>query len=95
MHSYLQPKKPTIASCKPVKNNQTSQTIKGVVAVDGRPDRTTETSEIHVIAPTVQAQAEMQREEIHTLVMIPCRYCQGLMDHTLTVCPNCGAKRNV
>ncbi|MCL5949522.1 MAG: hypothetical protein M1490_03485 [Candidatus Bathyarchaeota archaeon] len=70
-------------------------TIKGVLAVDGRPDRTTETSEIQVIAPTVQAQAAVQREVIRTVVMIPCRYCQGLMDQTLTVCPNCGAKRTV
>jgi hypothetical protein len=70
-------------------------TIKGVLAVDGRPDRTTETSEIQVIAPTVQAQASVQREVIKTVVMIPCRYCQGLMDQTLIVCPNCGAKRTI
>ncbi|HEX7483339.1 MAG TPA: hypothetical protein VF350_07720 [Candidatus Bathyarchaeia archaeon] len=71
-------------------------TIKGVLAVDGRPDRTTETCEIQVIAPTVQAQAvTAQREIIRTVVMIPCKYCQGLMDQTLTVCPNCGAKRTI
>ncbi len=71
-------------------------TIKGVLAVDGRPDRTTQTCEIQVIAPTVQAQsATVQREVIRTVVMIPCKYCQGLMDQTLTVCPNCGAKRTV
>lgn len=68
-------------------------TIKGVLAVDGRPDRTTETCQIQVIAPTVQA--AVQREVVRTVVMIPCRYCQGLMDQTLTVCPNCGAKRTV
>ena len=70
-------------------------TIKGVLAVDGRPDRTTETSEIQVTAPTIQSQAAVQREVIRTIVMIPCKYCQGLMDQTLTVCPNCGAKRTV
>ena len=70
-------------------------TIKGVVAVDGRPDRTTETYEIQVMAPTVQTQATVQKEVIRTVVMIPCRYCQTLMDQTLTVCPNCGAKRTV
>jgi sporulation-control protein spo0M len=71
-------------------------TIKGVLAVDGRPDRTTETCEIQVIAPTVQTQAvTLQKEVIRTVVMIPCRYCQGLMDQTLTVCPNCGAKRTI
>ena len=73
-------------------------TIKGVLAVDGRPDRTTPTSEIQVVEPTVQAvqaQATVQREVIRTIVMIPCKYCQGLMDQTLTVCPNCGAKRTI
>lgn len=71
-------------------------TIKGVLAVDGRPDKTTETCEIQVLPQTVQAQATtVQREVIHTIVMIPCKYCQGLMDQTLTVCPNCGAKRTV
>ena len=71
-------------------------TIKGILAVDGRPDRTTETCEIQVIAPTVQAQTvTAQREVIRTVVMIPCKYCQGLMDQTLTVCPNCGAKRTI
>jgi len=71
-------------------------TIKGVLAVDGRPDKTTETCEIQVLQPTVQAQtATLQREVIHTVVMIPCKYCQSLMDQTLTACPNCGAKRTV
>jgi hypothetical protein len=71
-------------------------TIKGVLSVDGRPDRTTETYEIQVITPTVQAQAAtVQKEVIRTVVMIPCKYCQGLMDQTLTICPNCGAKRTI
>ncbi len=70
-------------------------TIKGVLAVDGRPDRTTETNEIQVIAPTIQQAATVQREVIRTVVMIPCKYCQGLMDQTLTTCPNCGAKRTI
>jgi hypothetical protein len=71
-------------------------TIKGVLSVDGRPDRTTETCEIQVITPTMQAQAAtVQKEVIRTVVMIPCKYCQGLMDQTLTACPNCGAKRTV
>ena len=69
-------------------------TIKGVLAVDGRPDRTTETSEIQVLAPTVEA-ATVQKEVVRTVVMIPCKYCQGLMDQTVTVCPNCGAKRTI
>ena len=69
-------------------------TIKGVLAVDGRPDRTSQTIEIQVIAPTVQF-AAMQKEVVRTVVMIPCKYCQGLMDQTLTVCPNCGAQRTI
>lgn len=70
-------------------------TIKGVLAVDDRPDKTTETNEIQVIAPTIQQAATIQREVIRTVVMIPCKYCQGLMDQTLTTCPNCGAKRTI
>jgi hypothetical protein len=71
-------------------------TIKGVLSIDGRPDRTTETSEIQVIAPTVQTQtASVQKEVIRTVVMIPCKYCQALMDQTVTICPNCGAKRTI
>jgi len=68
-------------------------TIKGVLAVDGRPDRTTQTNEIQITAPT--AQPTIQREVIRTVVMIPCKYCQTLMDQTATTCPNCGAKRTI
>jgi hypothetical protein len=76
-------------------DRQVTWTIKGVLAVDGRPDRTTETCEIHVFAQAVAPQATIQKEVIRTVVMIPCKYCQGLMDQTLTVCPNCGAKRTL
>ena len=77
-------------------DHRVTWTIKGVIAVDGRPDKTTHTFEIQVVAPTVQMQAApVQREVIRTVVMIPCKYCQGLMDQTLTVCPNCGAKRTI
>jgi hypothetical protein len=69
-------------------------TIKGVLAVDGRPDRTSQINEIQVIAPSVQP-AAVQKEVVRTVVMIPCKYCQGLMDQTLTVCPNCGAQRTI
>ena len=68
-------------------------TIKGVLAVDGRPDRTSQTNEIQVIAPI--SQNIIQREVIRTIVMLPCKYCQGLMDQTLTECPNCGANRTI
>lgn len=69
-------------------------TIKGVLAVDGRPDRTSQTNEIQVTTPTV-APAAVQREVVRTVVMIPCKYCQGLMDQTVTECPNCGAHRTI
>jgi len=75
-------------------DRRVSWSIKGVVAVDGRPDCTSQTNEIQVVAPTMQA-AVVQREVIRTMVMIPCKYCQGLMDQTLTVCPTCGAKRTI
>jgi hypothetical protein len=68
--------------------------IKGVVAVDGRPDCTSQTNVIEVVGPAMQT-AVVQREVIRTVVMIPCKYCQGLMDQTLTVCPTCGAKRTI
>ncbi len=84
--------KPTYAGV----DRRVTWTIKGVLAVHDRPDRTTQTSEIQVIMPTMQApEAAVQREVIRTVVMIPCKYCQGLMDQTLTVCPNCGAKRTI
>jgi len=69
-------------------------TIKGVLAVDGRPDRTSQTAEIQVIPQNAQT-VVTQKEVVRTVVMIPCRYCQGLMDQTLTTCPNCGAKRTI
>ena len=83
--------KPTSAGV----DRRVAWTIKGVLAVDGRPDRTTETCEIQVFTQTVASQATVQREVVRTVVMIPCKYCQGLMEQTLTVCPNCGAKRTI
>jgi hypothetical protein len=71
-------------------------TIKGVLAVDGRPDRTSQINELQVTAPIAATiQPMIQREVIRTVVMIPCKYCQALMDQTLTACPNCGAKRTI
>ena len=69
-------------------------TIKGVVAVNDRPDITSKTAEIQVIAPAAQPVIR-EKEILREVVMIPCRYCSGLMEQTLTVCPNCGAKRTV
>jgi hypothetical protein len=80
-------------------DNRVTWTIKGVIAVKDRPDVVSSVSEIQVAqptvvqaAPTVQA-APVVKEVIREIVMIPCRYCGGLMPQTETTCPKCGAKR--
>jgi hypothetical protein len=65
----------------------------GVVAVDNRPDVVTKTCEIQVIAPAAQPTVIKEKEIVREVVMIPCKYCSSLMEQTVTVCPNCGAKR--
>jgi hypothetical protein len=67
-------------------------TIKGVVAVDGRPDVTSKVAEIQVV-PAAAQPVIREKEIIREVVMIPCNYCGSLMDQTATACPNCGAKR--
>jgi hypothetical protein len=67
-------------------------TLKGVVAVDGRPDVTSRTTEIQVLQPSAQPVIR-EKEIIREVVMIPCKYCGTLMDQLVTTCPNCGAKR--
>lgn len=67
-------------------------TIKGVVAVKGRPDAVSPTLEIQVAQPPA---APVVKEVIHEVVMVPCKYCGALFPQTETVCPNCGAKRTV
>jgi hypothetical protein len=80
-------------------DSRVTWTIKGVIAVNDRPDITSPTSEIQVVqqtvvqaAPTVQS-APVVKEIIREIVMIPCKYCGGLMPQTDTTCPKCGAKR--
>jgi len=63
--------------------------IKGVVAIKGRPDVTSETIELQVIRPAVAPTAVKEKE----VVRIPCKYCESLMPETATSCPNCGAPR--
>jgi hypothetical protein len=65
--------------------------IKGVIAIDGRPDVTSETMEIQVIRPA--AAPTVVKEIVKEVVMIPCEYCGTLMPQTATSCPNCGATR--
>ena len=67
--------------------------IKGVVAIDGRPDATSEATELQVIRPAAAPTIVKEKEIIKEIVMIPCEYCGGLMPQTATSCPNCGATR--
>ena len=62
--------------------------IKGVVAIKGRPDVTSETIELQVIRPS--GPRVVKEKEV---AMIPCEYCESLMPETATSCPNCGAPR--
>lgn len=65
-------------------------TLKGVMAIDGRPDVTSPLFEIPV---TPQSASPVVKEVIREVVMIPCKYCGTLMEQTVTLCPNCGARR--
>lgn len=67
-------------------------TIKGVVAVKGRPDAKSSTVELQIAQPTVQPTIR-EREVVREIVVAPCRYCGTLFPITETTCPNCGAKR--
>ena len=68
--------------------------IKGVIAIDGRPDVTSQPIEIQVTPPSAQ-EATQEKEVIRDVVIIktPCKNCGALMPETDTYCPNCGAKR--
>lgn len=65
--------------------------IKAVVAIDGRPDVTSETMELQVVRPA--AAPTVVKEIVKEVVMIPCEYCGTLMPQTASACPNCGATR--
>lgn len=65
--------------------------LKGAIAIDGRPDVTSPTTEIQVTQPSTTVVKE--KEIVHEIVMIPCKYCGALMPQTETACPNCGARR--
>jgi hypothetical protein len=73
-------------------DSHVSWSLKGVVAIEGRPDVTSTTSEIQVLASSASPVIK-EKEIIREVVMIPCKYCGALMAQTETVCPNCGAKR--
>ncbi len=73
-------------------NQSVTWTIKGVVAVDGRPDIVSKMQVLQVVQPSAQPVVK-EKEVVRQVVMIPCKYCGMLMDQLVTVCPNCGAKR--
>jgi hypothetical protein len=60
--------------------------LKGVVAVDGRPDATSDTIELQIFRPA----GGPVKEEVK---MVPCEYCRSLMPETSSACPICGAPR--
>ncbi len=69
-------------------NDNVQWQIKGVVAVHGRPDVTTETLQFQVIPESQRPANQAPRVRL-----VPCEYCQAAMPETALACPNCGAKR--
>lgn len=67
-------------------------TIKGVLAVRGRPDAVSQVIEVQVAQPPATPIIK-EKEIVREIVMIPCKYCGMLMPQTETTCPNCGARR--
>jgi hypothetical protein len=59
--------------------------IKGVVAVEGRPDATSDTIELQIIRSKITTKEEVE--------MVQCEYCRALIPVTSSLCPVCGAPR--
>lgn len=66
--------------------------LKGVIAIEGRPDVTSRPIEVQVSQPSASPVIK-EKEILREVVMIPCKYCGALMPQTETVCPNCNARR--
>jgi hypothetical protein len=60
--------------------------IKGVVAVDDRPDPTSETFELQIFRSATPTTKEEMK-------MVKCEYCSSLMPANSSSCPICGAPR--
>jgi hypothetical protein len=75
-------------------DHRVTWTVRGVIAVNGRPDVTSTTTELQVSPPSASP-VITEREVVREVVMLPCKYCGGLMQQTETSCPRCGAKRTV
>jgi hypothetical protein len=63
-------------------------TIKGVIAIKGRPDVTSEVIELQIVRPHADSITKHLESP-----SIPCEYCGTLMLQTVTSCPICGATR--
>jgi hypothetical protein len=61
--------------------------LKGVVAVDGRPDANSRTIEIQVAQPSQVPKAPS--------ATVSCKYCGTVFPESESKCPNCGAPRTV
>ena len=68
-------------------NSNVTWMIKGVIAVDDRPDVTGKNHELQVFRASLQTKPQNQVKKV------ACIYCDTLMDNTLSECPNCGAPR--
>ncbi len=62
--------------------------LKGVVAVNDRPDITSQTMEIQVVRSS-----SVSKTKEKEIAMVPCVYCECLMAQTASFCPKCGAPR--
>ena len=83
--------KPILSGPSSLSNGETkSFPVSLNIPAGGRP--TYQGMDRRVIPPVAQLVIR-EKEIIREIVRIPCKYCQGLMDQTLTTCPNCGATR--
>jgi ribosomal protein S27AE len=70
--------------------------LSAMMDVRGRPPITSAGEcEIIVAKPPEPPKEVMQKEVIREVVLIPCKYCGGLMPQTSVFCPNCSARRSV
>jgi hypothetical protein len=65
-----------------------SATMKVKGRMSGR-SQVEDSGEITVLKPSAT-----QKEVVKEVVLIPCKYCGGLMPQTAIFCPNCGARRS-
>lgn len=69
-------------------NDNIEWKIKGVVAVNDRPDLTTRTIQLQVIPESQRPKAQAPK-----IRLFNCEYCETAMPETILACPNCGARR--